>query len=57
MSKMSAFEIFNEWVRVVKLSRKPRRDEFTTIAKITGFGMLLIGVIGFITSMIIFVLF
>lgn len=54
---MSAFEIFNEWVRVVKLSRKPRREEFATTTKITSLGMLLIGVIGFIVSMIVFALF
>jgi protein transport protein SEC61 subunit gamma-like protein len=42
-----------EWDRVVRLSRKPRRDEFTNIAKITGLGMVLIGIIGFIIRMVV----
>jgi protein transport protein SEC61 subunit gamma-like protein len=40
-----------EWDRVIKLSRKPRRDEYINIAKITGLGMLLVGMIGFIIRM------
>jgi protein transport protein SEC61 subunit gamma-like protein len=37
-----------EWNRVIKLSRKPRREEFVTIAKITGLGMIVVGIIGFL---------
>ncbi|MFC2174576.1 protein translocase SEC61 complex subunit gamma [archaeon] len=36
----------NEAVRVLKLTRKPRKDEFFMISKITGIGMILIGVLG-----------
>lgn len=38
----------NEYIRVLKISSKPDREEFEMSAKITGAGMLLIGVIGFI---------
>ncbi len=46
-------EMLKNWDRVIKLSRKPRRDEFITIAKITALGILLVGLIGFIIRMII----
>ncbi|MCK4327545.1 MAG: protein translocase SEC61 complex subunit gamma [Candidatus Diapherotrites archaeon] len=36
----------NEAVRVLRLTRKPRKDEFIMISKITGIGMILIGVLG-----------
>ncbi len=36
----------NEAIRVLKLTRKPRKDEFIMISKITGVGMILIGVMG-----------
>ena len=37
---------FEEAVRVIRLTRKPRKDEFIMISKITGIGMIIIGVIG-----------
>ncbi len=46
-------ETLKKWDRVIKLSRKPRRDEFLTISKITALGMLLVGFIGFIIRIII----
>ncbi|MCD4740180.1 protein translocase SEC61 complex subunit gamma [archaeon] len=36
----------NEAIRVLKLTRKPKQDEFMLIAKITGAGMIIIGLIG-----------
>ncbi len=47
----------NECVRVLKVTRKPDRTEFKTIVKISGLGMLLIGLIGFIITMIKQILF
>jgi len=35
-----------EAIRVLKLTRKPRKDEFIMVSKITGLGMIIIGVIG-----------
>lgn len=36
----------DEAIRVLKLTRKPKRDEFMLIAKITGVGLILIGALG-----------
>lgn len=37
----------NEYIRVLRLARKPSRDEFFTISKIAGLGIVLIGMLGF----------
>ncbi len=46
-------DVLKDWDRAIKLSRKPRRDEFMTIAKITGLGILVIGLVGFAIRMTI----
>lgn len=38
----------DEYLRILKLSRKPGKEEFTMIAKVAGAGIVLIGVIGFL---------
>jgi len=38
----------NEYLRVLKLARKPSREEFTMIAKISMAGIGLIGTLGFV---------
>ena len=38
--------------RVIDVARKPTRDDFTSSAKITGVGIVLIGMIGFIIFLI-----
>ncbi len=38
----------NEYLRVLKLARKPSREEFTMIAKISMAGIGIIGTIGFL---------
>lgn len=43
---------FNEYKRVLQIAEKPDREEFEMAAKITGAGMLIIGVIGFIMYLI-----
>ncbi len=37
-----------EYIRVLKLARKPNREEFTMIAKISMAGIGIIGTIGFV---------
>jgi protein transport protein SEC61 subunit gamma and related proteins len=37
----------NEYIRVLKLARKPSREEFTMIAKVSMAGIGLIGLMGF----------
>jgi len=36
-----------EYKRVISIARKPNREEFVAILKISGLGILLVGVIGF----------
>ncbi len=45
-----------EYIRVLKLTRKPTREEFTVIAKVAGAGILLVGFIGFIIYLLITVM-
>ncbi len=49
-------EILNEYIRVLKLARKPTREEFTMISKIAGAGIILIGILGFIIYLLVTVL-
>lgn len=45
-----------EWNRVLKITKKPDRDEFEMSAKVTGAGILIIGAIGFlIYSIFVFI--
>jgi len=39
-------------VRVLKLTKKPKREDFTFVAKVTGLGILLIGAIGYVIESI-----
>lgn len=41
-----------ECKRVLKITKKPTNDEFKTIVKISGLGILLIGIIGFAINLI-----
>ena len=41
-----------ECIRVLKVTKKPDRYEFKTIVKVSGLGMLMIGLMGFIIQMI-----
>lgn len=47
-----SFDIQDYW-RVFKLTRKPTREEFKNIAKVSGAGILLIGFIGFIVYLLL----
>ena len=38
--------------RVLKVTKKPNMEEFKMVTKITGIGMVVIGTIGFIVTMI-----
>lgn len=43
---------YKECVRVLRVTKKPTGQEFRTITKVTGLGMIVIGAIGFIIMMI-----
>jgi protein transport protein SEC61 subunit gamma-like protein len=35
-------------IRVLRLAKKPKRDDFVFVAKVTGLGIILIGLIGYV---------
>ena len=41
-----------ECIRVLKVTKKPDAFEFKTIVKVSGLGILIIGLIGFVVQMI-----
>ena len=47
--KLKSFLI--ECKRVWKITRKPTKDEFKVIVKVTAIGMLIIGLVGFLINM------
>ena len=52
LNKESVANFIKQCQRVLKVSRKPDREEFINVAKVTGIGIILIGVIGFIIIII-----
>lgn len=50
-------DFLGESLRVLKLIKKPEKDEFVFVAKVAGAGMLLIGFIGFLVDLLGFFLF
>ena len=52
-SNLTKFKSFiKECVRVLRITKKPTGVEFKTIVKVSGIGMLLIGLLGFLIQMI-----
>lgn len=49
-SQLKIFAI--ECKRVLKVTKKPNSFEFKTIVKVSGLGMLIIGLIGFVITLI-----
>ncbi|MHC1600254.1 MAG: protein translocase SEC61 complex subunit gamma [Candidatus Methanospirareceae archaeon] len=45
-----------EYVRILKLAKRPKRDEFFKISKIAGAAIALVGVIGFSIYLLLTVL-
>ena len=52
--KMALRDTLQEYKRVFNLTRKPTWEELKTIIKVTGLGILVIGLIGFLVFMIMF---
>jgi protein transport protein SEC61 subunit gamma-like protein len=44
-------ENLREYKRVLQVTKKPDRNEFLTVFKVSGIGILIIGAIGFIINM------
>ncbi len=53
---MSFSEFVQQARRVLRLARKPTREEFIRTAKITGIGIILLGFIGYVIHMIYYLL-
>jgi len=50
LEKLKAFIM--ECRRVLRVTKKPTKDEFKTIVKVSGIGILLIGLVGFIIQVL-----
>ncbi len=50
--KAIKFGKLDEYIRILRLTRKPSLEEFTMIAKVAALGLLIIGFIGFIIYLI-----
>lgn len=44
---MNLRETFSKYMRVLQVARKPSKDEFVTVGKMSALGIFIIGVIGF----------
>lgn len=52
INKESIGSFIKQCERVLKISRKPDNDEYKTVAKVTGIGVIAIGVVGFIITIV-----
>lgn len=52
LNKESITQTLKQYKRVLYISRRPDRDEFLNVAKITGIGIIIIGVIGFVITLV-----
>ncbi|MGB9837841.1 protein translocase SEC61 complex subunit gamma [Methanothermobacter sp.] len=48
----SVLNFIKQSKRVLKVSKKPTSEEYLNVSKVTGIGIILIGVIGFIITII-----
>ena len=46
-------KMFKEWRRVYKITKKPSKEEFVSIVKVTGLGIIIIGALGFMIFMVV----
>ena len=52
INKESIGSFIKQCERVIKISRKPDNSEYKTVAKVTGIGVIAIGVVGFIITIV-----
>ncbi|MGL4669043.1 MAG: protein translocase SEC61 complex subunit gamma [Methanobacteriaceae archaeon] len=50
--KESTQKFFKECKRVIRVSKKPDKEEFFSFSKVTAIGIVIIGVIGFIMVLV-----
>ena len=47
---MRISNFINNAIRVLKLTTKPKRDEFSFVAKVTALGIIVIGSVGYVVE-------
>ena len=52
LNKESITQALKQYRRVLYISKRPERDEYVNVAKITGIGIIIIGVIGFVITLV-----
>jgi protein transport protein SEC61 subunit gamma-like protein len=52
ITKASVSEFFRKYIRVLKLARRPTKEEFWKISAVAAVGIVLIGVLGFLIYLI-----
>ena len=57
INKASIRGFLKQCERVLRVSKKPDNEEYKTVAKVTGLGIIVIGLIGFVISLLSQVLF
>jgi protein transport protein SEC61 subunit gamma-like protein len=57
INKESINSFLKQCERVLRVSKKPDADEYKTVAKVTGVGILIIGLVGFVVEILSQVLF
>jgi protein transport protein SEC61 subunit gamma-like protein len=57
INKESIYGFLKQCERVLRVSKKPDNEEYRTVAKVTGIGIIIIGIIGFIIAILSQVLF
>ncbi|MEE3418676.1 MAG: protein translocase SEC61 complex subunit gamma [Methanosphaera sp.] len=57
INKESIYGFLKQCERVLRVAKKPDTEEYKTVAKVTGIGIIIIGVIGFIIALLSQVLF
>ncbi|MBI5046775.1 protein translocase SEC61 complex subunit gamma [Candidatus Micrarchaeota archaeon] len=45
-------ELIKRCIRIIYISRKPTGEEYSKVARVTAIGIVVLGVIGFIVSLI-----
>ncbi len=50
--KYKVRSFIQECIRVIKITKKPDAIEFKTIVKVSGLGILIIGLLGFVVQMV-----
>ena len=52
INKENVSEFFRKYIRVLKLARRPTKEEFWKISAVAAIGIVFIGIIGFIMALI-----